>query len=237
PAWCTLALSMPEPDTRWLDAFLDGFSSLAAQHGIALVGGDTTRGPLSVCVTAHGFVEPGHALRRDGARVDDTVWVTGMLGDAAGALRQWRAGTDIDPAFCARLQRPTPRIAIGRALGALATACIDISDGLLADLGHIAHASDVGIVIAIDDLPRSSAFSDAFDEHACRELAASGGDDYELCFTAPTDADAQLSGIAEATQTRLTRIGRVVAGKGVTACDAAGVEWISQRNGYDHFAA
>ncbi len=133
PAWCTLSLSLPQADQAWLDAFLDGFLGLAAQHGVALVGGDTTRGPLSVCATVHGWVEPGRALRRDGAQVGDTVWVSGTLGDAAGALAQWREGAAMDGFLRERLNRPTPRLALLPALR-LAHAGIDVSDGLLADL-------------------------------------------------------------------------------------------------------
>src|SRR5690606_29541439 len=124
PAWCTLSLSLPDSDIGRVDGFLDGFLSLAALHGVALVGGDTTRGPLSVCVTAHGLVEPGRALRRDGARVGDDVWVTGTPGDAAGALAQWRAGGERDAALRARLDRPTPRVEAGPALVADAGGCV-----------------------------------------------------------------------------------------------------------------
>jgi thiamine-monophosphate kinase len=157
PAWCTLSLSLPQSDGAWIDAFLDGFLALAAQNGVALVGGDTTRGPLSVCVTAHGFVAPRGALRRDAARVGDEVWVTGTLGDATGALRQWQDGETTDPVLRARLDRPTPRIAAGRALAGIAHACIDVSDGLLADLGHVCAMSRVGAEIEVDALPVSDA--------------------------------------------------------------------------------
>ena len=119
PAWCTLSLSLPEASDAFVDGFLDGFLELARQHDVALVGGDTTRGPLSVCVTAHGLVEPGMALRRDGARVGDEIWVSGTLGDAAGALAQWQSAGDGDALLRARLDRPTPRVALGRALRGL----------------------------------------------------------------------------------------------------------------------
>src|SRR5690606_3354602 len=155
PAWCTLSLSLPDSDIGRVDGFLDGFLSLAALHGVALVGGDTTRGPLSVCVTAHGLVEPGRALRRDGARVGDDVWVTGTPGDAAGALAQWRAGGERDAALRARLERPAPRVEAGLALAGLAHAAIDVSDGLLADLGHVCAASGVGMEIELAALPVS----------------------------------------------------------------------------------
>ncbi|MGN6151021.1 MAG: thiamine-phosphate kinase, partial [Lysobacteraceae bacterium] len=137
PAWCTLSLSLPASDAAWVDAFLDGFLDLASRHAVALVGGDTTRGPLSVCVAVHGLVEPRGALRRSDACVGDDGWVTGTLGDAAAALRQWQAGDAHDPALRMRLDRPTPRVAAGRALAGGAQACLDGSDGLLADLAHV----------------------------------------------------------------------------------------------------
>lgn len=235
PAWCTLSLSLPASDSRWLEGFLDGFLALAARHGVALVGGDTTRGPLSVCVTAHGLVEPGRSLRRDGARVGDDVWVTGTLGDAAGALAQWRAGGDRDPALRERLDRPLPRVEAGLALAGLANAAIDVSDGLLADLGHVCSASRVGAEIAVGMLPPSPALVAAFDQGQRRALQCSGGDDYELCFTAARerrdDIAASGGGVA------MTRIGRIVAGEAVSVVDEAGKPWISPRRGFDHFEA
>src|SRR5690606_1465953 len=126
PAWATLSLSLPHADGAWLDGFLDGFLALAVQHDVALVGCDTTRGPLSVCVTVHGFVDAAAALRRDGARVGDDVWVSGTLGDAAAALAQWRDGVAVDPGLRIRLCRPVPRVAIGLALAGVAHAAIDL---------------------------------------------------------------------------------------------------------------
>ena len=131
PAWCMLSLSLPEGEPDWLEAFLEGFLRLAAMHDVALVGGDTTRGPMSVSVTVHGFVDPARALRRATARADDEVWVSGTLGDAAAALAQWRAGAIVDAALRERLDRPVPRVALGRALAGVARAAIDVSDGLL----------------------------------------------------------------------------------------------------------
>ncbi|MDQ3494784.1 MAG: thiamine-phosphate kinase [Pseudomonadota bacterium] len=238
PAWCTLSLSLPEADARWLEAFLDGFLALAAAHEVALVGGDTTRGPLSVCVTAHGLVEPGRALRRDGARVGDLVWVTGTLGDAAGALAQWQGGGAVDDALRARLDRPTPRIATGRALTGLASACIDVSDGLLADLGHVCLASGVGAEIAVDTLPWSEVLRAGFDTRTRRDLQATGGDDYELCFTTaatPLAIDA-LARIAAQTGVCIVRVGRIVAGDGVATFDADGSAWRPAGSGYRHFS-
>src|SRR5690606_19522347 len=186
-----------------------------------VVGGDTTRGPLSVCVTAHGFVEPGSALRRDGARAGDDVWASGTLGDAAGALAQWRAGGASDADVQARPDRPTSRVEHGRAPRGLATACIDSSDGLRADLGHVCEASGVGVEIDVDALPVSTALRAGFAGASLRELQASGGDDYELCFSAPPAARAAVAGLATP-ETPLARIGRTVEGRGVRARDASG---------------
>ena len=233
PAWCTLSLSLPQPDAAFVDGFLDGFLALARQHGVALVGGDTTRGPLSISVTVHGFVPPGQALRRDGARVGDDVWVSGPLGDAAAALAQWQAGGEVDPGLRERLDRPTPRVALGLALRGLASACIDVSDGLLADLGHVCIASGVGARVELSALPASPHLRAAFAGDAAQRLQATGGDDYELCFTAPTDARETLSRLGGACTP--TRIGRIVAGAGVDARSADGAPWQPDRAGYQHF--
>ena len=234
PAWCTLSLSLPQSDPAWIEGFLDGFLDLAGQHDIALVGGDTTRGPLSIAVTAMGLVEPGRALRRDGARVGDEVWVTGTLGDAAGGL----ALLDREPvsALRARLDRPTPRVAAGRALAGIATACVDVSDGLLADLGHVCARSHVAAHLDVDALPASAALREAFGEADRIALQASGGDDYELCFTAPADAGGDIDAVSAQLGLRFTRIGRIVAGEGVHPVDAKSQPWSSPRRGYDHFA-
>ena len=234
PAWCTLSLSLPQSDAAWIDGFLDGFLALAGEHGIALVGGDTTRGPLSVAVTAMGFVDAGRALRRDGARVGDDVWVTGTLGDAAGALALLER-MPVD-ALRVRLDRPTPRVEAGRALVGVASACVDVSDGLLADLGHVAARSGVGARVEIDALPASDALRAAFDAATRLPMQASGGDDYELCFTAPANARAGVAALASSLDLRITRIGRMVAGEGVHPVRADGEPWTPPRRGYDHFA-
>ena len=235
PAWCTLSLSLPDADATWLDAFLDGFLALADVHRVALVGGDTTHGPLSVCVTVHGLVADGRALRRDGAREGDDVWVSGSLGDAAAALAQWQAGAGIDPALRMRLERPTPRVATGMALAGIASSAIDVSDGLLADLGHLCSASGVGAEIDLDALPASSALCAAFDAQARRALQASGGDDYELCFTAAASARTSIAAIARDGDVALHRIGRIVAVTGVRALLPDGSQWQPPRTGYVHF--
>ncbi len=236
PTWCTLSLSLPQPDATWLDGFLDGFLELAARHGVALVGGDTTRGPLSVCVTAHGLVDPRGALLRSAARVDDDLWVTGTLGDAAAALRQWQSQRPVDPVLRARLDRPIPRIAAGLALAGIAHACIDISDGLLADLGHVCRVSRVGAELDVDALPASDALIAEFDPATRRELQVAGGDDYELCFTAPKTARLAVRDAMDACDVSVTRIGRITGDAGnILLRDAAGAAWPPPRAGYVHF--
>lgn len=236
PAWCTLSLSLPDGNAGFVDGFLDGFLALAAQHDVALVGGDTTRGPLSVCVTVHGFVEPGMALRRDGARVGDDVWVSGTLGDAAGALSQWEAGRAMDAGLRVRLDRPTPRVALGRVLRGIATACIDLSDGLLADLRHVCAASGVGARLEVEALPASDALRACFGGERQRVLQAAGGDDYELCLTAPADACDAVVRAAASADVQVSRIGRVVDLPGVAACNADGSAWSAPAAGWVHFA-
>jgi thiamine-monophosphate kinase len=235
PAWCALSLSLPEADAAWVDAFLDGFLELADTHAVALVGGDTTRGPLSVCVAAHGFVEAKSALRRSGARIGDDVWISGTLGDAAGALAQLQATTLVDPELRARLDRPTPRIALGRAVAGIATACIDVSDGLLADLGHVCAASGVGAEVELAELPASPALRSAFGDDELRLLQATGGDDYELCFTAPEAMRGAVDHAAREAGVAVTRIGRIVAGRAVAALDADGESWAPPQRGFVHF--
>ena len=231
PAWCSLSLSLPDSDAGWLDAFLDGFLTLADEHGIALVGGDTTRGPLSIAVTAIGFVDARQALRRDGAKVGDDIWVSGTLGDAAAALAQWPSP---NAALRARLDLPTPRVALGLALRGRASAAADVSDGLLADLGHIARASAVGAEVKVDALPASSTLL-ALDAAQRIAWQATGGDDYELCFTAPASQRNAVNAMSSLLGMPLTRIGRVVEGQGVVALDADGNAWRGSRAGYAHF--
>jgi thiamine-monophosphate kinase len=246
PAWCTLSLSLPQVDPAWIDGFADGFFALADLHDIALVGGDTTRGPLSLSVTAMGLAAAGNALRRDGARVGDDVWVTGTLGDAAAALQAWLAGTlDVTRTASAaleplrqRLQRPTPRVQAGRRLVGLASAAVDISDGLLADLGHLCARSGVGAQLRLDALPASAALRAACVDDAARwQLQASGGDDYELCFTAAPQHRAVVEQALQFAEVAASRIGRIVAGDGVHALAADGSPWQPPRSGYQHFSA
>lgn len=245
PAWATLALTLPTADAAWVDAFADGFAALAREYTLALVGGDTTRGALAITVTALGFVPKGRALRRDGACVGDIVFVTGTLGDAAAGLacldrgqaraaRLPAAPSGLCEQAIARLERPMPRVAHGLALRDVASACIDVSDGLAADLAHLCAASGVGAEIELDRLPISSALLGLFDVEARTAFQLSGGDDYELCFCVPP-AHAER---AVETLARLgggvTRIGRIVDGAGVRVFDGNGYE-VAVPRGWEHF--
>ncbi len=236
PAWAILALSLPQADEAWLAAFAEGFFALAGRHSVQLVGGDTTRGPLSVTVQVQGFVPQEKALTRRGARPGDHVFVTGSLGDAGAglAIEQGRLEFAGPPAdfLLARLHRPTPRIDAGLALRGLATAAIDISDGLAQDLGHILAASGVGAVLDIDRLPLSDELLASGIDRPWR-LAVSAGDDYELCFTAPADAD---RGVADVLDCPLIRIGRITCEPGQHWLDAAGQPAELPSHGWDHFA-
>ena len=236
PAWATLALTLPNADRRWIDGFCDGFAALAGEFKLALVGGDTTRGPLSITITIHGFVPDGTALLRSGARVGDGVFVTGTLGDAAAGLRRIADVSGDDP-LVQRLNRPTPRVAQGLALRGVAHACIDVSDGLLADLGHICTASGVAAEIDVDSLPASSEFLSAGTRDERRVWQLAGGDDYELCFTAPEAGSSMLLSDLARTGCAATRIGRIVAGSGVRVVDSTGGEIDAPATGWDHFRA
>jgi thiamine-monophosphate kinase len=238
PAWALLALTTPGGDEAFFDGLASGFAELATPYRLALIGGDTTRGPLTVTVAVHGFTTPGEALLRSGARVGDVVMVTGTLGDAAAGLR-CLAEADASPyaVLVDRLNRPTPRVSAGQALRGIATACIDISDGLVADLGHICMASGVGIDIEAPLLPRSSALLTHFTEADALDFALGGGDDYELCFTVPADRAGELSSTMARLGCGATRIGRVVEGSGVRVLDERGGVHEPSRTGWNHFAA
>jgi thiamine-monophosphate kinase len=247
PVWATLALTLPQADARWVGEFADGFAALAREFKLALVGGDTTQGPLSVTVTVHGFVPEGAALLRSGARAGDAVFVTGTLGDAAAGLRCVdKNDSEADRLLSAppgtresliqRLNRPIPRVAQGLALRGRASACIDVSDGLLADLGHVCAASGVGAEIDVELLPHSSALTAIFDADALRGFQMSGGDDYELCFTAAEHEAASLLGDLARSGCAATRIGRIVAETGVRAYDRSGNRVAMPRPGWEHFA-
>ncbi len=240
PRWATLAISLPRADEHWLACFADGFFNCAEQFGIELIGGDTTRGPLSMSVTILGEVPGNQALRRDAARTDDDIWVSGALGGAATGLAALQGKVNLDEpdlADCLRaLENPQPLVSLGLALRGIAHAAIDISDGLLADLGHILERSNCGAEIRFEALPAHPSLKPWLPEvWACNCLLA-GGDDYELCFTASKERAPEITEIGERLGLPLARIGSIVEPGGLRVLDAHGQAMKSEKGGYDHFA-
>ncbi|MGD2137312.1 MAG: thiamine-phosphate kinase [Gammaproteobacteria bacterium] len=234
PAWASLSLTLPADDPPWLERFAQGFFALADRYGVQLVGGDITRGPLAVTVQAHGFVPGGRALRRQGARAGDSIYVTGTLGDAGFALQQPDA---LDPAVRQRLDYPRPRIQAGQRLRDYASAAIDISDGLLADLGHLLEADDLGADLQVDALPRSAAFRAALADSDPRydALPLGAGDDYELCFTVPGDCCSAMEAALAGVDGGCKRIGVIAAAAGIRCHRVDGSEYHPTVTGYQHF--
>lgn len=239
PRWALLSLALPAVDPAWLRRFSDGFFGLARAHGVDLVGGDTTRGPLNLCVTIIGEARRGRALRRDAARAGDDVWVSGVLGDAALAVAHRRRRVRLSARELARclraLELPQPRVALGLALSGVVRSAIDISDGLLADLGHICERSRLGADVIVDAIPRSPALARFAGAAAGREALLAGGDDYELLFTAPPRARERVRAIGARTGLRLTCIGSMRRGRGVRLFAADGRRVPVARRGFDHF--
>jgi len=233
PLWFTMTLSLPDTSEDWLGDFAAGLFEIADRFGIELIGGDTVRGPLSVGIQVVGEVNSGMALRRDGAQVGDHVYVSGTLGDAAAALDQLGKQQPVLPSFRERLDYPAPRVELGRRLAGLANSCIDVSDGLMADLGHILDASHVGARIDAGLVPLSKELSE-FDQVDAYRFALSGGDDYELCFTVPGERIGDLERICAESGIRCTRIGEIMAGPGL---EVTGSQEISAAtaSGFDHF--
>ena len=243
PRWALLAGSLPAVDEPWIAKFAEGFFACAAEYGVDVVGGDTTRGPLNLCITALGECEPGQALRRDGAQAGDLVWVSGRPGLAGLGLAQLQGRIALPEPWnrlcVSALERPRPRVALGRALVGVASAAIDVSDGLLADLGHIGERSGLAAVVQLVQLPHlpKGETYDADLRRIALECQLAGGDDYELCFTTPP-AQAQAVGqIAARLDLPLWCIGSMaegVAGE-VTVLDPDGNPIEFSRRGYDHF--
>jgi len=241
PQWALLALTLPERDAAWVERFGTGFAALAKMSGVALVGGDTTRGPLTITVTALGAVAAGRALRRDGAQIGDRICIAGVLGEAALGLRAVQAQRRDDPAFAhciARLDRPEPQLAIGQALVGLASACIDVSDGLVADLGHVATASGVGLRLDLDAIPHPPFELGArlgLDARTIVDLALGGGDDYLLAFTVDGAQIEEARERVAALGLDLHEIGVVVPGAGVSVITREGGDYVPARAGFNHF--
>lgn len=238
PMAFTLALALPSADEHWLAAFARGLFALADAEGIRLIGGDTTRGPLNICISVMGNVPEDQALRRDAAKAGDDLWVSGTLGDARLALEALQGKVTLSPSWMARaeerLHRPTPRCALGMALRGIAHAAIDVSDGLLGDLGHILSRSHLGAVIHATTLPIGPVLArQAADSQA--DYALNGGDDYELCFTAPPANRDAILAAAKSTNTPVTRIGGLMEGTGVQVLDAVGNPLSLTSRSFDHF--
>jgi len=239
PCWALLALNLPTVDAHWLEAFAQGFGALARRHEVALVGGNLSRGALSITVQLAGVVPRGAALRRDGARVGDALYVSGTVGDAAAGLKRLRGELPVTPAAGEVLQRrfeyPTPRVALGTALRGLANACIDLSDGLYADALRLLRASGCGASIEIEQLPLSAALREAFGKAAWQQ-ALFGGEDYELCFSAPPTQAAAIAQLAAQCGAPIARIGRIEAGGGLELKLHNAVMPFAAP-GFDHFRA
>jgi thiamine-monophosphate kinase len=237
PRWATLALTLPEADSDWLEGFAEGFFALADRFGVALIGGDTTRGALTVTVQVLGDA-PAAPLERAGGRVGDAIFVSGTLGDSAAAVELLgRAPPDTSAAGARLIERfsyPEPRVALGRALASVAHAAIDVSDGLMADLGHICEASRCGAKIDIAALPLSPELESALGPERAATLALGGGDDYELCFTAAPEQRPAIRRIARELGLAVSEIGRLVDGDGLTVL-RNGVPMAAPAPGYRHF--
>ena len=240
PRWATLAIALPGANSAWLERFSAGFFALADAYQVELIGGDTTQGPLNLSVTIMGEVPQGMALRRDGAQPGDEIWVSGCVGDAALALAHLQGKIVLDKesftATASALHQPRPRVALGIALRGIAHSAIDVSDGLFADLGHILERSAVAGEIQFEQLPVSTHLKPYMREALGQRCALAGGDDYELCFTAPVNRHADIEKLAAQLDLPLTCIGKISAGTGCKVRTGDGSVMIITGGGYEHFA-
>lgn len=238
PVAFTLALAMPRVDERFLEGFARGLLALADEHDCELIGGDTTQGPLNLCITVFGELPAGEALLRSGAQPGDDLYVSGMLGDARAALEVFRGSLSVDGAAFEALrhamEQPQPRVALGQALRGVATSAIDVSDGLLGDLGHILRRSQLGATLEVDALPRSVVLR-TLPISLQREFTLAGGDDYELVFSAAPARAAAVACAANASGVGVTRIGRLHAEPGLRLVDAEGAAVANGFGSFDHF--
>jgi thiamine-monophosphate kinase len=240
PRWATLSLALPDADEAWLERFAHGLFDLAGRYGVDLIGGDTTRGPRAISITALGTLPPALALRRDGARAGEDIWLSGSTGDAALGLAHLQGRVRLAEAALqdclVRLETPVPRVALGRRLRGVASAAIDVSDGLVADLGHILERSRLAAEVWIDKLPQSRALVECQDAALARTCVLGGGDDYELLFAAPAQRRGAILTLAGDLGLTLTRIGRTLSGAPtVSLLDEAGRPIPVQASGFDHF--
>lgn len=241
PLGFTLALALPSSESGWLAAFSGGLLALAEQHDCPLVGGDTTAGPLTISITVFGEIAPGAALRRDGARPGDDIWISGSLGEARLGLAVLRGESlaplseDARGTALERLESPHPRLPLGQALRGIATAAIDLSDGFTGDIAHVLERSGCGATVVVDSLPVGAALRDQ-SLALQRAWSLAGGDDYELCFTAPADLHDAVIAAAARTGTPVTRVGRIDAAPGLRLQDAHGAQVLAPPS-FDHFQA
>ena len=236
PCWFSLALSVPEMDWPWLTAFSEGLLELAAEHGLQLIGGDTTRGPLAITITVHGLLPKGRARLRSQAEAGDDIWLTGSIGDAAAALRQWQSGGLQSMKLRHRLDRPSARVSVGLAVRDYVRAMIDVSDGLAQDLGHILQASGVGAELELGRLPVSSSLLDFHPDDAERwRLQLGGGDDYELCFTAAPSQALSIEQALESCGVSASVIGHITAKPGLRCLTPECELFELPDAGYRHF--
>lgn len=239
PCWFTLTLSMPTADTDWLQEFSAGLFAIAESFDVALIGGDTVRGPLVVGIQACGLVPQGKALLRSGAKAGDAIYVSGTLGDAALALQCLNGviqlGEEERAMVMQKLNRPLPCVEQGKSLRDIANSCIDISDGLVADLGHILEASHVGATVHQEDIPLSPIYRKYMDKIPDRLSAITFGDDYQLCFTVPPDRINMIDRLAKNKSGLFARIGRIEVEPGLRVCDTKGKEILIGQPGHDHF--
>lgn len=239
PAWATLVLVLPRVDEAWLKAFCHGFFFLARRYGLQLIGGDLARGPLSITVQAFGHVPAGQAILRSGAQPGDLIFVTGTLGDAGLALRaiqrKVKLSREDEIQVRERLEQPVPRIEVGAQLQGTASAAIDVSDGLAADLGHILSASRAGALLDAGRLPLSTAMTNAVSRSEAIALALTAGDDYELCFTVPPQKKEELEKKLSVVPCRYTCIGKMTAGPGLDIVDQQGGKYHGPIQGHKHF--
>ena len=235
PAWFTLCLTLPERDDAFLQGFSDGLVDMAQRYGIALAGGDTTRGPLAISIQVMGWVPAGQALLRSGAQSGDGIYVSGTLGDAAAGLMNLKDNIFADDFLAQRFYDPTPRLGLGQWLRGKATAALDVSDGLLQDLGHILHQSQVGASIDVDRLPLSAAMQQQLSAEDQLKLALSGGEDFELCFTMPNELESVLTEAAATLDHSITRIGTIEAEQGLRLIQAGRAFDLPDNLGWQHF--
>lgn len=241
PKWATLAIALPDNDDNWLSAFSRGFFACATEFNVDLIGGDTTRGPLNICVQIMGELPSGQAIKRSGAKVGDEIWVSGILGNAALALahmqNRLKLPEDVFEACAQALHTPQPRVALGLALRGIANSAIDISDGLLADLGHILQASNVGATLQLISIPHSAHLAaEALHDKRIINMLLAGGDDYELCFTAPVEKHWEIIKLSEKLALPLSCIGLITSNANLVVHDLNNEILDIKETGFDHFS-